>query len=141
MKRYFHHQSLHDHVQAVVRKHGLSPQLAQDMMQVHQAHAEYRRSRDQALVRQWAEQAKQDPELHSGAGMEANIAHARDVVRRFGDAELRKTLDRTGMGNHPALIRFLSRLGRELQKVPPPKPALSKQEAAMRDLYPTMFKD
>jgi hypothetical protein len=138
MKHYSYHRSFYNHVNDVVQKHGLSPELMQEMVRIHQTHSEHRRARDMDLVRRWAEGARSDSELCAGEGFDSNVARACDVVRRFGDADLRKTLDKTGMSNNPALIRFLVRVGRELQKVPPPKPPISKEEAAMQALYPTM---
>ena len=53
-------------------------------------------------VNDWAAQVKADPEL----GKDENLAAARKFVDTFGDDEIKGLLNSTGMGNHPAVVRF-----------------------------------
>ena len=43
---------------------------------------------------------------------DSDIKAANAVIREHGDAELDKVLTTYGIGNHPALVRLLSRIGR-----------------------------
>lgn len=62
---------------------------------------------------QWVEQARTDAEL-SAHGFDNNIRTARGVLRDFGSDELGELLTQSGLGDHPALIRFALRIGRRL---------------------------
>lgn len=62
----------------------------------------------------WAEQLKADKEI-GGANLAANMAigvKARDL----GGPEFVKLLDKTGLGNHPALVRTFIKIGKSLSE-------------------------
>lgn len=58
----------------------------------------------------WADEARKDPEI-GGAKWDQSVKHATGVVNRFGDPALKEYLNSTGAGNHPAMIRFMARVG------------------------------
>lgn len=61
----------------------------------------------------WAAEAKADPEI-GGAKFDQTVDRAADVWQHFGIAKgtgFRQLLDETGLGNHPEMLRFLSRVG------------------------------
>lgn len=93
---------------------------------------------------EWSAALKADKEF-GGAHLEANIQQAQRIVAKYGDAELKKMLNETGIGDHPALFRFVARIakadaedtiagaaGKGVQKD-------TSEEALHRKLYPTMF--
>jgi hypothetical protein len=47
-----------------------------------------------------------------GGGFDANLGLARQALQRFGDDELRQLLNRSGLGDHPAVLRAFARAGR-----------------------------
>ena len=68
-------------------------------------------------VKGWETEFQNDPEF-GGANAKATIAEAREVLESFGTAEevarLTKELERTGLGNHPILIKGLAKLAQFL---------------------------
>ncbi len=64
----------------------------------------------EAEVARWREQTVADPELVAGAGA------ARELVARLGGRELMEVLDETGLGDHPALVRFAVRAAAALKQ-------------------------
>lgn len=66
-----------------------------------------------ATVKEWGDQVRTDKEI-GGANLDANIALARKVLDRHGSPELRQMLDTTGAGNHPALVRLLVKVGKDM---------------------------
>jgi hypothetical protein len=75
--------------------------------------------RHHALHRHWAKQARNDSE-YGGPSFRANLAVAKQVLNRFGNRQLTATLEKTGWGSHPELIRFLWKVGQALQKLKGP---------------------
>ena len=64
---------------------------------------------------QWAEQTRADCELAGGGGFHANVERARAALHRYGNAGLRRELDRTGLGNNVEVVRAFARMGRHLK--------------------------
>jgi hypothetical protein len=65
--------------------------------------------------KQWEEQVKADSEL-GGDGLNQNVELARRVADRFGSDQLKTELNRSGFGNHPELVRLLSRIGKAMSE-------------------------
>lgn len=63
-----------------------------------------------ALVDGWADQTRADKEI-GGVKFAENVGLATQALDKFGTPALRKALDDSGMGNHPEVVRFLSRVG------------------------------
>lgn len=91
-------------------------------------------------VETWSNEAKADPEI-GGNRLETNLRQAGSVIERFGSQALRDVFNLTGVGNHPEMIRFLSKVGAfmaEPNPVPATKaPAPPKTRAAKRYGAPT----
>lgn len=62
----------------------------------------------------WAEASKTDKEF-GGPSMDANLAVAKQALEAFGSPELRALLEKTGLGNHPEVIRMFYRAGKSIQ--------------------------
>lgn len=58
----------------------------------------------------WVDTAKKDPEI-GGDKWDASAASAQRAVKALGTPELREYLNASGGGNHPELIRFMSKVG------------------------------
>lgn len=65
------------------------------------------------LTADWVNQVKADPEI-GGDRLPEALGHARRALDEFGTPELRALLDETGLGNHPALVRFVVNAGKKL---------------------------
>lgn len=66
-----------------------------------------------STISQWETQSKFDPE-YGGANFDANIGLARSAIQQFGSPELLEYLSESGIGNHPEVIRFCYRIGKQL---------------------------
>lgn len=64
-------------------------------------------------VNGWATQVQADPEL-GGKNFADTAESARQVMAKFGTPALKDLLNSTGYGNHPELVRFVSRIGKSL---------------------------
>lgn len=72
-------------------------------------------SRVAAMIEGWAEETFADPDL-GGENFDATAASVMKALSVYGSPELRTLLSPpenggTGLGNHPALVRFLARVG------------------------------
>lgn len=63
---------------------------------------------------QWVDAVKNDKEI-GGDNFKTNITNASNVLKKFASPEFIKTLDDTGLGNHPELIRIFSRIAKTMQ--------------------------
>jgi hypothetical protein len=63
-------------------------------------------------VKAWGDEVRADPEL----GKPENLAVAVKAIETFGSPELRSLLESTGMGNHPALVRFAHKVGQAISE-------------------------
>ena len=66
-------------------------------------------------VNGWLGQVKADPDL-GGEKFDATAKAAGAAMAAFGTPELREVLNNTGLGNHPELVRLMSRVGAALQE-------------------------
>ena len=100
----------------VVREAGIDHNVAQ---QVWTKMAGALAARQEAAVVQqaerWAEAARSDPEIagSDGSELQSNLRAANALIRRYGDSELGTLLRETGLGSHPAIVRFVTRLARD----------------------------
>lgn len=65
-------------------------------------------------VGDWAEAVKTDPEL-GGEKLQATLATAKKAID-LGPPELKDLLNSTGMGNHPAVVRWAYTVGKALSE-------------------------
>jgi len=96
------------------RKAGLTQAKAQELLDT-MAPAMAARQQEQitAIQQGWVEAAKTDQEI-GGAALEKNLSLAAKALDKFGTPELRSLLDGTGLGNHPEVVRFMSRAAQAL---------------------------
>lgn len=63
-------------------------------------------------VQAWGDEVKADKEL----GSTENLAAARKAVDDFGTPEFKSLLNSTGLGNHPEVVRFMSKIGKQISE-------------------------
>ena len=63
----------------------------------------------------WVNEAKSDKEF-GGANFNTNLAIAKVGIKEFGDTQFSEMLEFTGVGNHPAMIRFLMKVGKVVKE-------------------------
>jgi hypothetical protein len=62
---------------------------------------------------QWAEAVQKDKEI-GGENFKQSVALSSRVVDRFATEEFKKTLDVTGLGQHPEIVRVFARIGKAM---------------------------
>lgn len=70
----------------------------------------------QAILRErtaWAEASKADPEF-GGDKLQENMAVAKKAIETFGTPGLTEMLNKTGLGNHPEVVRAFYRAGKAI---------------------------
>lgn len=72
-------------------------------------------SRSKEAERAWRDQVSQWGATVERRYSPSDLAGARDLVKRFGDQDLIKAFDQLGIGNHPAVVRFVVHLSRAFQ--------------------------
>lgn len=105
-----------DEVAAYARKQGLSNQQAQEILErdsrLVSDFQDQQMQTWERTVDDWAEQARADKEI-GGDNLAESSEIAKRVLQRYGTEPLMKIME-SGYGNHPELIRFFSRIGKEL---------------------------
>lgn len=104
-------------------------------------------------VNGWRDAAKADKEF-GGPDYDANVTTALGAVEKFGDAEFKALLkspsadnpEGLAIGNHPAVLRFLNRIGKmlgdpSLVQGDDAASAADANEVRLKRLYPSMFKE
>lgn len=99
----------------IARELGLSNEQAQKIVDVYGSTIMPQLVKQQAdawqeQVTGWAETVKADKEL----GSVESIGNAQKAMEQFGTPELKEYLNETGLGNHPELIRILSKVGKSM---------------------------
>lgn len=92
-------------------------------------------------IQKWAEVARADREI-GGVEFDRNVAVARKAIQTFGSRDLIDFVNTSGVGNHPELIRMLVRVGKAMGEDGRVSAggASPSADAALRSLYPTMYK-
>lgn len=137
----------------LLNKHSVSQEALDDLIPTFTKVAEKVQQksleawRDQ--VKTWAEESAKDKEF-GGEKYDENLKTVvRPVLDRWGSDELVDILDQTGIAEHPAVIRFLYKVGLDVAKDGEmvfgdrdSKGGATKTLADMaRQLYPSMSKD
>jgi len=106
-----------ERVTAKAKELKLTPEQAQSELnresELLKTYVEGQQAQLAKTVDTWVEEAKKDPEI-GGDGFVKSAEIAKRVVNRFGTEEFKKALNDTGLGNHPELIRVLTRIGRAM---------------------------
>lgn len=101
----------------IARELGLSNEQAQKIVDVYGSTimpqiVKQQEEAWQKQVTDWAETVKSDKEL----GSTESIGNAQKAMEQFGSPELKEYLNETGLGNHPELIRILSKVGKSMSE-------------------------
>ncbi|NCB43090.1 MAG: hypothetical protein EOM59_10785 [Clostridia bacterium] len=88
----------------------------------------------QKITEEW----KSETMKELGSDSKTKLSYVGKAVQKFGDNELKELMNSTGVGNHKALVRFLSKVGQTISEdafVPGSAPTKQDPLAIM---YPTM---
>lgn len=67
---------------------------------------------------QWRTEVQSLPEI-GGQNLDQTLGSIAQVVDRYGGAEAREAFDLTGAGNHPAIIKLMASIAKDLNEAPP----------------------
>ncbi len=107
---------------------------AQEKAGLEAAHAE---------LKGWNEAIVADKEL-GGANIEATKQHASAALKAYATPELRELLQATGLGSHPEVVRFVTKVGKALADdtvaggTGGSAPDTKSQDAFLANLFPSM---
>lgn len=131
-------------VSAYAKEKGLSNEQAQEVLnRESEAVSGFFESQKAGLLARseaWISEIKADKEF-GGDKFNETVELAKRSIERFGDPELKKQLDETGLGNHPMLIKMHAKIGREMAEdrlVPSNSASTSASQRHADVLYPTM---
>jgi len=128
---------------------GLAKELALDNEQAQKiatlidtaaaSHFDHLVSEHKTRITEWVAQVKKDSVM-GGANFNGTIDAAKRPLAKYGDDELRAGLKETGFGNHPALIRFLSKIGKAMgeDQVIQQQHATAHEKSIAERLYPEL---
>lgn len=86
---------------------------------------------------QWLDDTKNDKEI-GGDKFDENVKVAQLAVSKYGTPELKQMLEDHGIGNHPEVVRFMVKVGREMAEDVPDesKASVTTQTDRISLLYP-----
>lgn len=108
-----------EQTKALAKELGLSQEAAQKLVERDSGLMSSAHERNMATVRekteQWAKDAQADKEI-GGNNFQSSVTDARTALDKFGTPEFKNMLNQSGVGNHPELIRLLSRVGKAMRE-------------------------
>lgn len=122
---------------AIAKDLKLAPDAAQKVVDIAVGMQQRAVEAHTKQVAEWADQVKADKEL-GGDKLPQTLATAQKAMA-LGPPELKQLLNDSGLGNHPAVVRFMFTVGKALSedKFVPSGGAVTTGDMASR-LYPTM---
>jgi hypothetical protein len=106
-----------DAVTSYAKEKGLTPEQAQEILnrdsQLVSSYVDRQQKQFEAQIESWVKETQSDKEL-GGNTFKESVHLADQVVKKFGSPELIEGLRATGFGNHPELIRLLTRIGKSI---------------------------
>lgn len=103
--------------QAYAKENKFSNEQAQSFLaREHAVIADFVTGQKANLAKQadiWVGEVKADKEI-GGDKFNENVELAKRVVKRYGSEKLINSLNDTGLGNHPELIRAFAKIGKEM---------------------------
>lgn len=106
-----------DKIASYAKERGLSNEAAQELThredQAVRSFAESQRQQLLSKSQEWMKASESDAEI-GGVEFKRNVELAKRVVSRFGSESLNKTLNETGLGNHPELVKLLFKIGKSM---------------------------
>ena len=97
---------------ALAKELKLAPEAAQKVVDFNVKLEQQRREAFANQVKAWGEQVQADKEL----GTPEALATAKKAIDDLGSPELRDLLNSTGMGNHPAVVKFALAVGKAISE-------------------------
>lgn len=97
----------------IAKELGLTQEQAQKLVDIYPQIQQQQAEAWSKQVADWGEQVKADKEI-GGDKFEVSVGLAQRALDQFGNPELREYLNASGLGNHPALVRFCAKVGKSM---------------------------
>lgn len=116
---------------AAAKEIGLSQKGVERLVAIQTKMEENQAKRTAELIKGWGEDVRKDKEI-GGKDFDANAAAGRQFLADFGNEKVSVLLDKTGLGNHPEVVRMFVRAGKAMGEARAEKGtnANGKQDAA-----------
>lgn len=101
-----------DEFSAVAKDLGLTQEQAQKAVDVVAAMRQRESAAQAERVQGWIDEVRADKEI-GGDKLDANLVHAQKAVK-LGPPELRDFLNTSGLGNHPAFVKWAISVGKAI---------------------------
>lgn len=118
----------------IAKELGLSQEQAQKLVDIYPQIQQQQAEAWSKQVSDWGEQVKADKEI-GGDKFNASVGAAQRALDQFGNPELREYLNASGLGNHPALVRFCAKVGKAMAEDSFVVPSQGGQRSAADILY------
>lgn len=129
-----------ERIAAYAKERGLTNDQAQELLNRESENvANYAKAQEdhvKAQVDGWKAAVEKDKEL-GGDAYSKNVELAKRVVTKYGSEDFLKTLNDTGLGNHPELVRVFFRIGRAMgeDKLVVPNAQASQPRRPIEDVF------
>lgn len=97
----------------IAKELGLTQEQAQKLVDIYPQIQQQQAEAWSKQIADWGEQVKADKEI-GGDKFNASVGLAQRALDQFGNPELREYLNASGLGNHPALVRFCAKVGKSM---------------------------
>lgn len=121
---------------AIAQELGLKQESAQKIADIGAKLAQKWSADQQSAIKaaseKWASDAKTDKE-YGGDAFDQNLAVANKALDTFGSPELKAMLKESGLNNHPEIIRFMLKAGKQISQdkfVPAGRPTQTGKDTA-----------
>lgn len=100
---------------ALFKEAKLDQATAQKFVDFHAGMVKAQAEAFEATKETWRKETEADPEI-GGAKLKETMFMASKVMNQYGSDELKAVLDSSGLGNHPTMVKFFAKLGREISE-------------------------
>jgi len=118
----------------IAKELGLTQEQAQKLVDIYPQIQQQQAEAWSKQIADWGEQVKADKEI-GGDKFNASVGLAQRALDQFGNPELREYLNASGLGNHPALVRFCAKVGKSMAEDSFVMPNQGGQRSAADILY------
>ncbi|MGQ6155336.1 peptidase [Serratia sp. IR-2025] len=118
----------------IAKELGLSQEQAQKLVDIYPQIQQQQAEAWSKQIADWGEKVKADKEI-GGDKFNASVGLAQRALDQFGNPELREYLNASGLGNHPALVRFCAKVGKSMAEDSFVMPNQGGQRSAADILY------
>jgi len=138
-------QNLLDSITPVLQKHNISQEAFNELVDIYapriQAMQEDFSKESLKVFEEQKSEWKTETLKELGDNVKTDLSFAAKARDKFGDEAFVEILEDSGLGNHPAVVRFLSKIGKVISDdrfVDGKSTGTPSQDTVLKQMYPTM---